>query len=137
MIKAAFFPGCLIPIKYPHMELAVRNTLPGVGVEIVDLPGFTCCPDPIYFQAGDKLDWLTMAARNLCIAEEAGTDIFTICSGCTSTLCEANHELQADEILKGKKTWRDKVPFLKGFLRKSARQLFNSQNCSIMPCETL
>ncbi len=100
MIKAAFFPGCLIPIKYPHMELAVRNTLPGVGVEIVDLPGFTCCPDPIYFQAGDKLDWLTMAARNLCIAEEAGTDIFTICSGCTSTLCEANHELQADEALR-------------------------------------
>ncbi len=36
----------------------------------------------------------------------------------------ALHELQADEILKGRQNWRDKVPFLKGFLRKSGRQLF-------------
>lgn len=101
-MKAAFFPGCLIPIKYPHMELAVRKTLPPLGVDIVDLPGLSCCPDPIYFQASDKVAWLTMAARNLCIAEEAGLDFFTICSGCTSTLCEANHELKQDEALRAR-----------------------------------
>ena len=70
--KFAFFPGCLIPVRYPQMEAAIRKTLPKVGVEIVDLPGFTCCPDPIYFKSYDKLAWLTVAARNLAVAEEAG-----------------------------------------------------------------
>ncbi|MCK4304804.1 MAG: CoB--CoM heterodisulfide reductase subunit B [Candidatus Eisenbacteria sp.] len=102
-MKALFFPGCLIPIKYPQMEVAVRRTLPPLGIEIVDLEGFSCCPDPIFFQAADKVGWLTMAARNLCLAEEAGIDIFTICSGCTGTLSEANH------ILKHEPPMRDMV----------------------------
>ncbi len=99
-MKAIFFPGCLIPIKYPQMEVALRRTLPALGIEIVDLPGFGCCPDPIYFQAADRVAWLTLAARNLCLAEEAGLDVFTICSGCTGTLCEANHVLKADPELR-------------------------------------
>ena len=97
-MKLAFFPGCLIPVKYPYMEAAIRRTLPPLGIEIVDLPGFTCCPDPIYFKAADNLDWLTVAARNLCIAEEAGLEIFTICSGCTGTLSEAVHMLEDEEL---------------------------------------
>ncbi|OGU56481.1 MAG: hypothetical protein A2V66_05805 [Ignavibacteria bacterium RBG_13_36_8] len=97
-MKLAFFPGCLIPVKYPFMEAAIRKTLPPLGIEIVDLPGFTCCPDPIYFKAADNLDWLTVAARNLCIAEEAGMEIFTICSGCTGTLSEAHYMLENEEL---------------------------------------
>lgn len=100
--RVAFFPGCLIPIKYPQLELAVRRTLPAVGVEIVDLDGFTCCPDPIFFKASDKIGWLTLAARNLCVAEEAGLDIFTICSGCTATLSEVSHELNEDPQLRAR-----------------------------------
>jgi heterodisulfide reductase subunit B len=101
-IKAIFFPGCLIPIKYPQMEVAIRRTLPKLGVEIIDLDGFSCCPDPIYFQASDKVAWLTLAARNLALAEEAGQDIFTICSGCTGTLSEANQMLREDEELRAR-----------------------------------
>lgn len=100
--RFAFFPGCLIPVKYPQMELAIRKTLPALGIEIVDVPGFTCCPDPIYFKATDKTAWLTMAARNLALAEEAGLDIFTICSGCTATLSEATHLLREHEDLRDK-----------------------------------
>jgi heterodisulfide reductase subunit B len=100
--RFAFFPGCLIPVKYPQMELAIRRTLPALGVEIVDVPGFTCCPDPIYFKATDKTAWLTIAARNLALAEQAGLDIFTICSGCTATLSEATHLLREHEDLRHK-----------------------------------
>jgi heterodisulfide reductase subunit B len=69
-------------------------------VEIVNVPGFTCCPDPIYFKATDKTSWLTMAARNLCEAEEKGLDIFTICSGCTATLLETSHLLNEHPELR-------------------------------------
>jgi len=96
------FYGCMIPIKYPQMEAAFKRTMPALGVELVDLEGFTCCPDPIFYKAKDVLGWLTVAARNLCIAEEAGTNIVTLCSGCTATLKEAVFLLAEDEDLRGK-----------------------------------
>lgn len=98
-LRIAFFPGCLIPVKYPQFEVAIRKTLPNIGVEIVDLEGLTCCPDPIYFKSTNKLDWLTIAARNLTIAESAELDFFTICSGCTATLSEAKDHLKEDPEL--------------------------------------
>ncbi|MFH1866423.1 MAG: CoB--CoM heterodisulfide reductase iron-sulfur subunit B family protein [Candidatus Eisenbacteria bacterium] len=94
------FYGCMIPIKYPQMEAAFKRTMPALGVDLVDLEGFTCCPDPIFYKSKDVLGWLTIAARNLCIAEEAGTDIVTLCSGCTATLKEAVFLLAEDEELR-------------------------------------
>ena len=96
------FYGCMIPIKYPQMEAAFKRTMPALGVELVDLEGFTCCPDPIFYKSKDVLGWLTVAARNLCVAEEAGTDIVTLCSGCTATLKEAVFLLAEDEQLREK-----------------------------------
>lgn len=94
------FFGCMMTIKYPWFESAVRRTVANVGVELVDIDGFTCCPDPIYFQARDKMEWYTIAARNLSLAEEAGLDIVTTCSGCTATLSEVNLALKEDAELR-------------------------------------
>jgi len=82
------------------MEFAIRQTLPKLGIEIADLEGASCCPDPIYFKSKDKIAWLTIAARNLCLAEELGLDIFTNCSGCTATLSETYHLLNDHEELR-------------------------------------
>lgn len=98
--KIAPFFGCMISTKYPQFEAAVRLTMPELGFELVDLDGFTCCPDPIYFQAADKLSWLSIAARNITIAEDAGLDLVTCCSGCTSSLAETNHILKHDDELR-------------------------------------
>jgi heterodisulfide reductase subunit B2 len=96
--RFAFFPGCLIPARHPAMEFAIRTTLPRLGIEIVDLEGASCCPDPIYFKSKDKEAWLAVAARNLTLAEDLGLDIFTNCSGCTATLSETYHLLQDEEL---------------------------------------
>lgn len=98
MKRFAFFPGCMIPARHPAMEFAIRETLPKLGIEIVDLEGTSCCPDPIYFKSKDKLSWLTVAARNLCIAEDLGLNVFTNCSGCTATLSESYHLLEDEEL---------------------------------------
>jgi heterodisulfide reductase subunit B len=92
--RFAFFPGCLIPARYPAMEFAIRETLPRLGIEIVDLDDASCCPDPIYFKSKDKVAWLSVAARNLALAEAIGLDVITNCSGCTATLSETYHLLQ-------------------------------------------
>ncbi len=98
MKRFAFFPGCLIAARHPAMEHAIRYVLPKLGIEIVDLEGASCCPDPLYFKSKDKLSWLAVAARNLCLAEDLGLDIFTSCSGCTATLSEAYHLLLDDQL---------------------------------------
>ncbi len=98
-MKVVPFWGCMMPLKYPQMELAIRKTLPSLGIELVDIDGFTCCPDPIYFKARDKMKWLTIAARNLAVAEETGLDVITMCSGCISTLREAQYLLAEDDKL--------------------------------------
>ena len=94
------FWGCMIPLKYPQMESSVRICMANLGVSLVEDARFSCCPDPIYFKAGDKMKWLTLAARNLSIAEEKGIDLITMCSGCTATLSEVNHHLKEDEDLR-------------------------------------
>jgi heterodisulfide reductase subunit B len=96
--RFAFFPGCLIPARHPAMESAIRRTLSTLGIEIVDLEGASCCPDPIYFKSKDKMTWLSVAARNLTLAEEQGLDVFTNCSGCTATLSETRHLLEDEEL---------------------------------------
>jgi len=101
-MKVIPFWGCMIALKYPQMEKAVRYSMEKLGVELVDDSRFSCCPDPIYFKAADKLTWLTLAARNIALAEEHELDIITMCSGCTSTLCEANYHLKKDPELREK-----------------------------------
>lgn len=97
--RFAFFPGCLIPARHPAMEFAIRHALGNLKVEMVELEGASCCPDPIYFKSKDKLSWLSVAARNLTLAEDHGADMVTNCSGCTATLSEARHMLE-DEGLR-------------------------------------
>jgi len=99
-MKYVPFFGCMMTTKYPWFESAVRRTLTTVGFDLVDIDGFSCCPDPIYFQAADKEDWYTLAARNISLAEDTGHDIITTCSGCTATLSETNLALKEDDDLR-------------------------------------
>jgi len=94
------FAGCLIPAKYPQVELATGFILDKLGISAKKVNGFSCCPDPIFFRAKDNYKWLTLAARNLCLAREADADIVALCSGCNSTLRDAAHILTGNELLR-------------------------------------
>ena len=100
-MRYALFPGCLIPAKYPGIESATRAVAKILDIELVDL-SFSCCPAPSLIKLVHYNSWLTLAARNLCLAEQEGLDILCLCNGCTNTLKEANQILRLDGGLRKK-----------------------------------
>jgi len=97
-MRYAFYLGCITPYRVPHNELSTRRIAREFGIELVDLDDFTCCGFPIKNASYEAA--LLTAARNLCLAEEKGLDICTICPACTSVLTEANKELKEDKKLR-------------------------------------
>jgi len=97
----ALFLGCTIPARQPHYELSARKALNKLGVDLIDLENMTCCaPPPI--QSIDMETSLSVAAYNICLAEEAGLDMITLCTGCFESLAMANATLKENEELRKK-----------------------------------
>jgi heterodisulfide reductase subunit B len=96
----------MIPNRYPNIEVSIRNTMAGLGVELVDMKGASCCPAPGAIRSFSNKFWLAVAARNLTIAEEMGCDIITGCNGCYGTLKETNETLKHNET---RKDWVNKI----------------------------
>ena len=99
MPSYAYFWGCYIPGRLPFMEKATRVVFDRLGIDAVDVDGLTCCPEKTMIRNMSHRTWLLTAARNLAIAEEAGRDFVTPCTGCFSTLKGAAVEIQSDPAL--------------------------------------
>ena len=102
MKDLSLFLGCVIPNRYPGIEKATRLILDRLGLKWSELKEASCCPAPGIFRSFDKLTWLTIASRNIVLAEENNTDILTVCNGCFSSLMDANNILKNDAALRNK-----------------------------------
>jgi len=94
--RYAHFWGCFIPGRLPHVEKATRLVMERLGLQAIDMDGFTCCPEKGLVQTRSHREWLLTAARNLAIAEESGVDLITPCPGCLGTLAGAHAEVVGD-----------------------------------------
>ena len=97
-LKYLLFLGCVIPYRVASYEISARKVLSKLGVELVEMPEFNCCGLPIDSVNHDAM--LTLAVRNLCLAEQQGLDVLTLCPGCAGALRKANMTLQGDKKLK-------------------------------------
>jgi len=98
--KYLLFLGCVIPYRLSSYEISARKVLEKLGVELVEMPEFNCCGFPMDPINHDLM--LTLAARNLCLAEKQNLDILTLCNGCFSILNETNKILKEDKKLREK-----------------------------------
>jgi heterodisulfide reductase subunit B len=71
-----------------------------LGIKLVDVPEFSCCPEPVGFYTNMKFTGTAVAARNIALAEEEGHDIMTLCNGCAYTLKQVNASLKENEELR-------------------------------------
>jgi heterodisulfide reductase subunit B len=91
------FLGCAIPYRVSSYEISARKTLQKLGVELVEMPEFNCCGLPLDPVSHETM--LTLAARNLALAEQKGLNIMALCPGCAGTLKKVNRILKKDETL--------------------------------------
>jgi heterodisulfide reductase subunit B len=99
MTEYKMFQGCVIGNRIPFIEAASRKVFDKLGVNTSEAP-FSCCPDPTGVKCFDNDTWLTVGARNLCIAEAEGKDIVSLCNGCANTLRGVKHQLKHDSLKK-------------------------------------
>jgi heterodisulfide reductase subunit B len=92
------FLGCAIPYRVSSYEISTRKVLGKLGVELVEMPEYNCCGLPIDPVNHEMM--LTLAARNLCLAEERGLNLVALCPGCAGTLRKVNKQLKEDKELR-------------------------------------
>lgn len=99
--RYALFLGCTIPSRYNNYDAAARKCAEILEIEFVDMQqeGAGCC-GPIFLRSVDFDTWISMAAKNLVIAERLNLDIVALCNGCFGTLKEVNHLLKHDDQLR-------------------------------------
>jgi heterodisulfide reductase subunit B len=97
-MKYALYPGCVMPTEQYAYELSIREVLPKLGVELVDLKGFSCCGEPL--KSVNQMLTLSLAARNISVAEKENLDIFAPCPMCHLALSEAKRILDSDPSMK-------------------------------------
>jgi heterodisulfide reductase subunit B len=94
-LKYAMFLGCSIPYRVASYEISARKVAQKLGIELVEMPDYNCCGLPL--DPADHDAMLVLAARNICIAEKEGLNIFTLCPGCAGTLRKVNKLLKEDK----------------------------------------
>jgi len=84
--KYALFLGCTVSVKGFNYELSARKVAEKLGIELIDIPQFSCCGFPL--ESIHRSSAITIAARNLALAETQGLDIIALCSACTGYMTE-------------------------------------------------
>ena len=93
-----FFLGCAVPYRVASYEISSRKVLQKLGVKLSEMPDFNCCGLPLDTISHETM--LTLASKNLAIAEQTGLKIITLCPGCAGTLKKVNKVLKEDKVLR-------------------------------------
>jgi len=100
-MKLPVFWGCRILTSQYAYEMSIRQVLPRLGVELVDLREMHCCGDAV--KSVNMFAATYMAARVLALANETGIkNLLVPCSRCHFTLSETQHLLEENKNLNEK-----------------------------------
>jgi heterodisulfide reductase subunit B len=101
-MKYAFFPGCAVHGSAEEYIISCNAVSEILDIELIEIPDWNCCSaiDAVYTYDPDLS--ISLAARNLALAEKMKMDLVTLCSACYFTLSRANKLLHEDQKLKSK-----------------------------------
>jgi len=100
MKKYVFYPGCIMTTEQYAYEMSIRETLPKIGIELIDAEGFSCCGEPM--KSVNQLMTLYLSARNLSIARKKNLDLFIPCPMCHLSLSECQRIMENNAEIRGR-----------------------------------
>ncbi|MBI4216272.1 MAG: CoB--CoM heterodisulfide reductase iron-sulfur subunit B family protein [Chloroflexi bacterium] len=93
MPKYAYYPGCAVHASARDYAVSAQLVCQALGIELQEIKDWTCCGASSAHPTSHLLG-LSLAARNLRLAEEMGLTLTSPCPACTSRLAGARHELR-------------------------------------------
>lgn len=97
-MRLALYPGCVVATEQYAYHMSVREVLPRLGIEVIEMKGFSCCGAPV--RSLSHKAWLYLSARNISIARSSSLDLLPLCNGCHLSLCEAMQIIERDGELR-------------------------------------
>ncbi len=95
-MKVSYYPGCSLHGTAREYGDSFRSLARFLGVELEELPDWTCCGASSAHVVDDALAF-SLAARNLKIAAEQGKDLVVPCAACYQRLKRAEKGLNSGE----------------------------------------
>ncbi|MBN2910248.1 CoB--CoM heterodisulfide reductase iron-sulfur subunit B family protein [Polycladomyces sp. WAk] len=100
-MRYGFFPGCTLESAAKELMLSTKKVASALGIELVELKGWTCC-GASHIQDVDDFLATSINARNIALAEQLNAPLLTVCNTCTLMLRTAKQKLDQNDELKAK-----------------------------------
>jgi heterodisulfide reductase subunit B len=99
-MNVLYYPGCSLDGTAREYGESVEAVFKTLGIELQELPDWSCCGSSSAHVSNDKLS-ISLAARNLHIAEKIGLDMVVPCAACYQRLKVAEKILKEGEKVEG------------------------------------
>jgi heterodisulfide reductase subunit B len=98
MTRYAYYPGCTLEGTAKDYDASTRAACQDVGIELVELEGWSCC-GASSAHATNHLLGLALPARNLRLVEEQGFEaVVAPCAMCYARFRHTLHEMRDPEV---------------------------------------
>ena len=96
-MKYLYYPGCSLESTAREYDMATRAMMHALSVELIEIPGWTCC-GATAAKAVDRRLALAMPAVSLALAEtvDSAADVLVPCSACYLNLKQVHQIAAAD-----------------------------------------
>lgn len=96
-----YYPGCSLESAHSSYSDSVIKVFEHLGANLIELEDWNCCGATAYMSVKEILG-MSIAARNLALAEKYKRDIVAPCSACFTNLAKTNRYLKAVPELREK-----------------------------------
>lgn len=94
-MKIPYYPGCTLHERARDFDTSARECAKALGVELDELPIWTCC-GAVYPLVTDSVMDILAGVRNLSYASRMGDKVVTLCAFCYNVLKRANRVMKDD-----------------------------------------
>ena len=97
-----YYPGCSLESSGKPYDESLKAVFRALDIGLRELEDWNCCGATMYMSVDEALS-LTISARNLALAEQAGFhDLIAPCSACYTVLLKTNRFLRESAELRAK-----------------------------------